>query len=214
MQMRRFLSIQEGRHFDPTPAGAKKENNNAAFSVPFCGVPSHFYRSFRYFFKSTSCKMLGFTRRANFLMFSAAYLFMSRRQNAWFIVRRLGVAAREAVMFLLFSCCLSCTAAVSLQPAVRSPWYAPSGSVPFIISFETFIWSLWGISPLDSWHSQWKTSLIYREAYSQEKTRSAPTPPSPSPPRPAMWNSLMVYITSEGFSPVFWAHVWKKKSKP
>lgn len=148
--------------------------------------------------------MLRFTRRANFLMFSAAYLFMSRRQNAWFIVRLLGVAAREAVMFLLFSAACRAPLLFLSQPAVRSPRYAPSGSVPFIISFETFIWSLWGISPLDSWHSQWKTSLIYREAYSQEKTRSAP----PRPPRPAMWNGLMVYITSEGFSPVFWAHIW------
>lgn len=43
-------------------------------------------------------------------MCSGAYLFASWRQNMWFIVRVVGVAAGEAVMFFL--CCLSCTAAV------------------------------------------------------------------------------------------------------
>lgn len=63
-------------------------------------------------------------------------------------------------MAVFFSAaCLSCAAA--------SPWYAPRGSVPFIISFESFIWSLIGISSLDSWHSRWKTSLIQREAFNR-----------------------------------------------
>lgn len=55
----------------------------------------------------------------------------------------------------------------SPQLTICSPRYAPRGNVPFIISFETFIWSLLGISPLDSWHSRWKTSLIHWEAFNQ-----------------------------------------------
>lgn len=58
--------------------------------------------------------------------------------------------------------------------------------MPFIISFETFIWSLWGISPLDSWHSQWKTSLIYRKAYSQ---RSGTQPSL----HISVWSCIMLY---------------------
>lgn len=88
-------------------------------------------------------------------MCSAAYLFMSWRQNVWFIVRLAeGSCYVPSLLLVVRRCC-------SLRRAVRSPRYAPSGSVPFIISFQTFIWSLWGISPLDSWHSQWKTSIIY-----------------------------------------------------
>ncbi len=63
--------------------------------------------------------------------------------------------------------CLSCAATPALPNSLCSPRYAPRGNVPFIISFETFIWSLLGISPLDSWHSRWKTSLIHWEAFSQ-----------------------------------------------
>lgn len=59
-------------------------------------------------------------------------------------------------------CCFS-----SPRLTICSPRCAPRGSVPFIISFESFIWSLIGISSLDSWHSRWKTSLIQREAFNR-----------------------------------------------
>lgn len=80
--------------------------------VPLYKVSSHFYGSFSYFkkYKLQNVTFYKYSCCAKFLMCSAAYLFMSWRQNMWFIVRLVGVAAREAVMFFL--CCLSCAAAV------------------------------------------------------------------------------------------------------
>lgn len=151
----------------------KNNNNNAVFSFPVCTVPSHFYRSFRYFFKSTSCKMLRFTRRANFLMFSAAYLFMSRRQNAWFIVRLLGVAAREAVMLLLFSA--ACRAPLLF---LSSPLYVHPDMHPQAARLSLFLLKL------SSEVSEGLALLIPDTVNEkQEKTRSAPPrPPLLAPP--------------------------------
>lgn len=79
-------------------------------------------------------QVASFIRRAKFLMSSAAYFFMSLRERMWFMVRLLGVAARGSCYVLpllpvVRRCC-------SLQLVVRSPRYAPTGGMPFIISLE------------------------------------------------------------------------------
>lgn len=139
--------------------------------------------------KSKSCKMIHFLSIHAVPGFWCALprICLCLGDRMWFIVRLVGVVAREAVMFFL--CCLSCAAAVLSSLLYVHPDMHPQASMPFIISFETFIWSLGGISPLDSWHSQWKTSLIYREAYSQ-RSRAQPSL------RLAMLKHTMVYIPS------------------
>lgn len=134
---------------------------------------SCFYRSFRYFI-SKSCKMLHSPSIHAVPGFwcAPARICLCLAVRMWFIVRLVGVEARAAVMFFL--CSLSCAAAVLSSLLYVHPDMHPQASMPFIISFETFIWSLRGISPLDSWHSQWKRSLIYRKAYSQ-KSRAQPS---------------------------------------
>lgn len=124
-------------------------------------------------------------------MCSAAYLFMSWRQNMWFIVRLVGVAAREAVMFFL--CCLSCAAAV-----LSSLLYVHPDMHPQAVRLSLFLLKLSsevseGLALLIPDTVNEKQASYTGRAYSQ-KSRAQPSPLL------SLWNCIMVYTTSGGSS--------------
>lgn len=115
---------------------------------------------------------------------------MSWRQNMWFIVRLVGVAAREAVMFFL--CCLSCAAAV-----LSSLLYVHPDMHPQAVCLSLFLLKL------SSEVSEGLALLIpdtvneKQASYTGRLTaRKAVHSPPPALPNLSVWNCIMVCTTS------------------
>lgn len=204
-----FFFIQQGRHFDPTPAGAKKKTTT---------LPSHSL--------SVESPVIFTDHSDSFLKVQVAKFYVLHAvPTFWCSPPRICLCLGDRIPDLWLDgwgwqqgklLCSSFFPAACRAPLLflSSPLYVHPDTHPQAACLSLFLLKLSsevseGLALLipDSVNEK---QASYTGRLTARKRHAHP------PSRPAMWNSLMVYITSEGFSPVFLGTyrkfpLWKKK---